>query len=492
MTLLVGWKPDRESDIPLHYQISRHIRNKITCGDWPVGTKIPSQRWLADEFGVNRSTIVMALDELTADGLLHGNRGGGTVVTGLCDHPGSPPPPDWISYVNSGVQSSNIPTVQEINQAEFRPDVIRLGTGELAPELLPQEAMRTVLQALSSETMPLGYAEPKGSASLRQFISQHVETYGIRAAPSSILIVSGALQALHLISIGLLHRGSTIFLEKPSYLYSIPIFHSAGMKLTGIPMDRHGIQADLIPKYRKQYNGALLYTIPSFHNPTGTVMSRERREQLMQVCHYEGLPLIEDDVYRDLWIDEPSPLPLKAADSSGIVLYLGSLSKTVSPGLRIGWIIGPEPVVDRLADIKMQTDYGASSLSQAVVEKWLSSGLYQQHMENLRQQLRHRRTIAVKALEQFLGDYADWEVPKGGFYIWVRLKRELPLKALFAAALKAGILLNPGHLYEGENNRHIRISYAFASLEDLETGIFRLSVLIKDMSNHFETNKSEE
>lgn len=491
MTLLVEWKPDRESDLPLHYQISLHIRNKIKRGEWPPGTKIPSQRRLADDFGVNRSTIVMALDELTADGFLKGNRGGGTVVTSSWDQPSSPPPPDWTSYVNAGVQAFNLPTVQEINQAEFRPDIIRLGTGELAPELLPQEDMKTVLQALSVETMPLGYAEPKGNAGLRRLIAQHVEEYGIRTAPSSILIVSGALQALHLISIGLLHRGSTILLEKPSYLYSIPIFQSAGMKLAGIPMNRQGIQADLIPKYKKQYNGALLYTIPSFHNPTGIVMAKERREQLMQVCLKEGLPLIEDDVYRDLWIDEPSPIPLKAADSTGIVLYLGSLSKTVSPGLRIGWIIGPEPVIDRLADIKMQTDYGASSLSQAAAEKWLASGLYRQHMEALRQQLRHRRMIAVTAMERHLGNYAEWEVPKGGFYVWVRLKQELPLKALFAAALKAGVLLNPGHLYEGENSRHLRISYAFASLEDLEAGIDRLSVLIKDMLSHSESNASK-
>jgi len=482
VTFLVDWQPDRESDIPLHYQIGHYLRNKIIRGDWPAGTKIPSQRRLAKEFGVNRSTVVLALDELAADGLLQGNRGGGTAVADSGYPPGSPPPPDWISYVNSGVHSSNLPTVQEINQAEFRQDTIRLGTGELAPELLPQQAMRSVLQAMSNESMPLGYAEPKGGSNLRRLIAQHIGTYGIRADPSSILIVSGALQALHLVSIGLLGRGSTILLEKPSYLYSIPIFQSSGMKLTGVPMDSCGIRADLIPKLRHQHNGAMLYTIPTFHNPTGTVMTQERREQLMQVCRKEGLPLIEDDVYRDLWIDEPPPLPLKAADSTGIVLYLGSLSKTVSPGLRIGWVIGPEPVIDRLADIKMQTDYGASSLSQAVAEKWLSSGLYPRHVDNLRQRLRVRRAVALKALERHLSDYAVWEVPKGGFYIWVHLTRELPLKTLFAAALKIGILLNPGHLYEGENNRHLRISYAFASLEDLETGIFRLSGLIKEMS----------
>ncbi|MBE1446832.1 PLP-dependent aminotransferase family protein [Paenibacillus sp. OAS669] len=482
VTLQVEWQPDRKSDLPLHYQILMHIKNKIIRGEWPVGTKIPSQRRLAAEYGVNRSTIVMALDELAADGFLRGNRGGGTVVAhSREEEPDSTPPPDWLSYVSSGIQSSNIPIIQEINQAEFRKDVIRLGTGELAPDLLPYKEMKAVLQALTKESMTLGYEEPKGNAGLRQLISQHVEGYGIDASPSSILIVSGALQALHLLSIGLLHRGSTVLLERPSYLYSVPIFQSAGMKLAGVPMDREGIRADLIPMIKKQHNGALLYTIPTFHNPTGTVMSSNRREQLLQACIKEGLPLIEDDVYRELWMDAPPPMPLKAADAGGHVLYLGSFSKSVSPGLRIGWIIGPEPVIDRLADIKMQTDYGASSLSQAAAAQWLASGLYQEHIHALRQQLQYRRSIAVSALEKYFGDLAQWEVPAGGFYIWLHLTPTVPLKSLFAAALKEGILLNPGHLYEGEPSGHLRISYAYASLHDLETGIYRLAVLVKQM-----------
>lgn len=476
------WKPDRTSDLPLHYQISQHIKSKIIHGEWPPGTKIPSQRLLAEAYGVNRSTIVMAIDELTADGCLEGNRGGGTIVV---NHTwsllASTPPPDWTSYVKAGTQSSNLPTVQQINQAEFRPDIIRLGTGELASDLLPHREMSTVLQSMSTKEVSLGYDEPKGNAQLRLQIARHVKEYGIHASPSSILIVSGALQALHLISVGLLHRGSTVLLEKPSYLYSVPIFQSAGMKLTGVPMDHQGIQAGLIPQYKKQFNGALLYTIPTFHNPTGTVMTPSRREQLMDICTKEGLPLIEDDVYSDLWLDASPPKPLKSMDTSGIVLYLGSLSKTVSPGLRIGWVIGPEPVINRLADIKMQTDYGSSSLSQCAAAEFLAGGLYQDHMQSVRKQLAFRRDLALHALEKHLGGLAQWEKPSGGFYIWLRLPDSLSLSTLFAAALKEGVLLNPGNVYDRDSSRHLRISYAYATPADLETGIARLAKLIKQL-----------
>lgn len=476
------WKPDRSSHIALHMQIKAYVFSKIVHGEWPVGTKIPPQRKLAELWGVNRSTVVMAMDELRADGFIEGSGGAGTtVVNHTWSAVASAPPPDWASYVKAGAQRPNLPTIQLINEAEFRPDIIRLGTGELAADLLPVQLMSEVLQAVSSRPMPLGYEEPKGNYRLREQIARHAESVGIKASPSSILIVSGALQALQLISVGLLHRGSTVLLEKPSYLYSVPVFKSAGMKLAGIPMDKEGIDVSLLPKYKRQYSGALLYSIPCFHNPTGIVMSDRRRRQLMTICNSEGLPVIEDDVYRDLWLDEPPPRPLKAMDGSGIVLYLGSMSKTVSPGLRIGWVIGPEPVIQRLADIKMQTDYGSSSLSQWVAAEWLSSGLYAEHIRHVRQQLALRRDIAVAGLERHFGGVATWSVPSGGFYIWLRLTRALPMGKLFELALKENILLNPGFLYDKEDSVHLRLSYAFASIADLRTAIAKLASIVRNL-----------
>ncbi|ULL16248.1 PLP-dependent aminotransferase family protein [Paenibacillus sp. H1-7] len=479
-----NWQPDRASHIPLHLQIKAYIINKIANGEWPVGTKIPPQRKLAEAFGVNRSTIVAAMDELTADGFIEGSSGAGTIVVNhTWSVMASTPPPDWTSYVKSGAHSANLPTIQQINEAEFRPGIIRLGTGELAKELLPSHRMQEVLQSISLQAVPLGYEEPKGNYALRQHISRHVKSLGITASPSSILIVSGALQALQLISLGLLHRGSTVLLEKPSYLYSVPVFPSAAMNMEGIPLDNEGIDVSLLPSCKKRHNGALLYTIPCYHNPTGVMMTQQRREQLMDVCNKEGLPVIEDDVYRDLWLDNPPPAPLKAMDANGIVLYLGSFSKTVSPGLRIGWVIGPEPVIQRLADIKMQTDYGSSSISQWAAAEWLSTGLYEEHLQTVRRQLAVRRDACLTALEKHFGSLGTWNMPSGGFYIWLCLPRPLHMGKLFELALKDGILLNPGYLYDKDNSRHLRISYAYASLTDMEKGLERLSRIVRDLMN---------
>ncbi|MGZ4160496.1 MAG: aminotransferase-like domain-containing protein, partial [Neobacillus sp.] len=306
------WILNKSSLIPLHQQIYEFMKKKIMNGEWTVGTKIPTQRDLAKNFKVNRSTIVYALDELAADGLIESKVGKGTfVVNNTWSLLASIPPPDWNSYVKSGSYQPNKKTIQEINRAETDPTIIRLGTGELSPELLPVKEMQQMFKRNSPHTFSLGYSEPKGSIYLREMISNYLKTKKIEVSPASILIVSGGLQALQLISLGLLHRSSTIFLETPSYLNSVQVFQSAGMNLHGIPMDDEGVRSESIGRLKKQHNGALLYTIPTFHNPTGILMSENRRNELLDVCKNEKLPIIEDDVYGDLWFESPPPNPVK-------------------------------------------------------------------------------------------------------------------------------------------------------------------------------------
>jgi GntR family transcriptional regulator, regulator for abcA and norABC len=173
---------------------------------------------------------------------------------------------------------------------------------------------------------------------------------------------------------------------------------------------------------------------------------------------------------------------LKSNDTQGNVLYLGSVSKTLSPGLRIGWIVGPEPVIERLADIKMQTDYGSSSLSQYAVEKWLCSGLYEDFLKEIKVELRFRRDFTIQTLKKYFSEVATWSVPKGGFYIWLRLQSGVSTRKLFDLALREGILLNPGSVYDKNDYQHLRISYSYASLDQLEKGLIYLAQLIKNSS----------
>lgn len=479
-----GWRPDTSSAVPLHTQIFNYIRDKIKSGAWPAGMRLAPQRELARLLGVNRSTIVSALGQLNALGLLEGRRGGGTRVTFSSASGHSLRSGNWNDYIEEGIHYPNLPTIQAINTLEFTEGLIRLGTGELSPELLPGAVMQSMLAGLSRQSLPLSYEEPLGSLELRIAISQELSAIGIQAPPTSILILSGALQGLQLIAQGLLPRGSAILLEKPSYLYSIHSFQSAGVKLSGLPMDGRGMIPESIEAEAYRSKAALLYTSPSFHNPTGILMDGERRRSVMKTASALELPILEDGAYQELWLDTPPPPPLKAMDGEGRVLHLGTISKTVSPGMRIGWAVGPEPVIRRLADIKMQSDYGASSLSQLLAARWFGQGHHARHLETLRMQLRLRRDAVLEMLHTHFARLASWSRPAGGFYIWLCLNTPLPLPKLFTAALEAGLLLNTGDLYNRSDSRHLRLSYAYASLSELETGIKKLAGIVqKSISN---------
>lgn len=476
----IEWKPQKNSIVSLHQQIIVYMKAKIQQGEWTIGMKLPSQRDLARQFQVNRSTIITALEELAADGLIEAKVGSGTrIINNTWSLLAATPPPDWIHYVKSSIHQPNISIIQEINKAETDPRFIRLGTGELAPSLLPKKQMEQTFQFSDLQSLSLGYTEPKGSLALRQAVSTYLQSKGIHASSESILIVSGGLQALQLLSLGLVKRGSTIFHETPSYLNSIHVFQSAGMNLFGLPLDEEGITYHAISRLKKQRKGGLLYTIPNFHNPTGILMSEKRRQELLQISQMESLPIIEDDVYGDLWLDSPPPRPLKALDTQGNILYIGSMSKSLSPGLRIGWIVGPEPVIEHLADIKMQTDYGSSTLSQFVVEKWLSSGMYVDYLKEIKAELRLKRDFTLALLTTYFSDFATWNTPQGGFYIWLKLKQNHSSRKLFDLALKKGILLNPGIVYDKTDDQHLRISYSYASMDELERGLITLAQVIK-------------
>lgn len=372
----------------------------------------------------------------------------------------------------------NLKTIQTINKEEFGDNIIRLSTGELSPDCFPKERFKDIMDQVLSKMNGLSYEEPLGYLPLREALVSYLKTLNIHVNVNQILITSGSLQALSLISIGLLQRGSTLFVEKPSYIKSLNVFPSLNMKYKGLPMDDEGLMLQDLKNTLKRGGTNMLYTIPTLHNPTGIVMSEKRRQRLLDISSEFRLPIIEDDAYRDVAFTEP-PLPIKSFDEKGNVLYLGTLSKSFSPGLRIGWVVGPQPIVEHLGDIKMQTDYGSSSISQHIAYHWFKDGHYESYKEELKDWLMDRMTFTLNLLEEYMADLASWQTPKGGFYIWIKLKHPLDINLLFKKCLKDKVLINPGHIYDFENNNAIRLSYAYASKDDLKKGIILLSEHIK-------------
>lgn len=481
--VIVDWVPDKGSKEPVYQQIVDYISKKISNGDWAIGYYLPSERILANKFEVNRSTVSAALDILKSFGLIDGKSGKGTVIaSNTWSLMISSNEANWGNYVKSGYFKENLPTIQEINSMEFKEGMVRLGTGELSPQLYPSKMMKDIFAKLSQTITSLNYLEPLGLLELREILSERLNKKSIQCKPSNILITSGSLQALQLISVSILKQGLSVYTEAPSYIKSLQVFQSAGMRLIGINMDREGIQYWKIAREKKDKEDAILYTIPSFHNPTGIVMSAERRSELFKFCVDNRLPVIEDDAYGDIWLEEEPPKPLKSLDEHGMIIYLGTISKVLAPGLRIGWLVGSESIVNRLGDVKMQTDYGASSVSQWILKELLSNECYEQYLKEMQIELKSRRNLMISALDKYFKELAVWEIPKGGFYIWLILKKYVPMEKLFQVALKQGILLNPGGIYDFKKNSALRLSYSYIDKKDIMDNIKKLSDVVRNLT----------
>lgn len=326
----MNWKPNRHSHLTVQEQIVDWIKSHIERGDWTVGTKIPTQRQLATQFNVNRSTVQLVLDELKADGLLESKMGSGVFVANnswsvLLNKA----QPNWQQHIESSIHKPNYHTIQLINEYEQRDHIIRLGTGELSPDLLPTKQIEQSLKQISLESKEIGYSSPQGSEKLRGILCSYLKKRGIQTRPENILIVSGALQALQLIAFGLLEEGSIVFQEQSSYLNSVHPFQSAGMRMITVSRNGH-LTANLRALKRKRQS--IFYCVPTLHNPTGYNWSMEEKKKLYNACNDLQIPIIEDDVYHELLFESSSPA-MKSFDTSGQVLYIGSVSKTLSPGL---------------------------------------------------------------------------------------------------------------------------------------------------------------
>jgi len=481
--ITLTWQPDRSSKVSLTDQIVSYIKNRIYKGDWMCGDILPSQRALSQVLCVNRSTVVEALSKLNALGVIESQVGKGTVISNnswsiLL----SSSTPDWQNYITKSIHKSNNPIIQSINKYEFQEDIIRLSTGEISSDLMPHDSISTVLHHLADIKVAYNYLEPLGLLELRTELCEYLKRYNLNIKPSEILIVSGSLQALQLISVSLLGKDSTVLVEENSYVKSLKVFEYEKMAMKSVPTDREGPIPWLIDEKRIGDN-TLLYTIPTFHNPTGNTMSTSRRLELLDWCKHHHLPIIEDDAYRELYFDDVPPLPIKSYDESGNVLYLGSISKSLAPGFRIGWVIGPESIIERLGDIKMQSDYGASSISQWMLTYLLRDGHYEKHLDILRKELKDRCLHLNLLLEKYFNDLASWEVPKGGFYIWLKLNNSISTDQIFDLALKEKLLINPGHIYAFKKHTCIRLSYCYATKEQLTIGISKLSTIIRHLQN---------
>jgi len=475
------WKVNRDADKPLYQQIYEYIEEKISYGEYPPGSLLPSERKLAQQLNVNRMTIAHVYDELQASGLVERKKGSGTRVS---SHKWGILPKgvtNWRRYIEGGSFIPSYPLIRRIRgEAKIMENGFNLANGKLSSDLFPTEYLQSVL---SKQPFPndLEYEHSQGLLSLRETIANYVKEYHqIHTTSSSVLITSGAQQALHLITQCLLNPGDAVAIEAPSYCYSLPLFQSAGLRIFGLPVDANGINPDDIMTLHEKHKIRMIFLNPTYHSPTGAILSETRRKKVLEISAELGIPIVEDDPVSLLTFEDEQHMPMKSLDRSGNVLYVGSLSKVIGSSLRIGWLIGPQSVINRLADAREQIDFGLSVFPQMIANQFLQSPEYPRHLDFLRYELVERRNEMVTVLHEILGNKVAFTVPKGGLFIWCKINRDVDDQKLVDEGIKHKILFMPGSVY-GSPNGYVRLTFAHLKKESIREAVSRFAEVLEQI-----------
>jgi 2-aminoadipate transaminase len=329
-------------------------------------------------------------------------------------------------------------------------------------------------KALATYSLASG---PQGYLRLREFIAAKLERdAAIQCAADDILVVSGSLQALDLVNQSLLARGDTVIMEQETYQGSLNRLTRLGVQVVGIPLDQDGMRMDALasaladlrsrgitPKY--------IYTIPTVQNPTGTIMPQARRAELLKLSQHYGVPIFEDDCYADLIWDGQRPPAIYAMSETGNVIHIGSFSKSIAPALRVGYIVAPWAMLSRMLALK--TDAGSGALEQMVLAEYCAPH-FSTHVPKLTRGLRAKLDTLMEALNEQFGTSAEFEDPKGGIFLWVKLPDHVDTLKLYQAALAAGVAINPGPEWstnKGYAGSRLRLCFASPSHDQIREGI---------------------
>ncbi len=485
---------DRQSHTPLYQQIKSHLQHGILSGSLAADTRLPASRQLAHDLGVSRITVETAYSELEADGLIFSRVGSGTYVLPplpLPTHPKDTPNaawPLWQQNVQIAVLNENNSEADETLKADQHPHPIRFAGGTSASHMFPADDFRKVFQAIMRRDgiAALEYGESNGYAPLRATIAHVLASQGLQAQPENILITAGSQQALSLVSRLLLKSGDTILVERPTYGGALDLFRALSFHVIGIPMDKQGMQVEKLEKLLQQHHPKLIYTIPNFHNPTGTCLSSSRRRELIVLADRYNVPILEDDFVGDLRYDGRTQPSLKALDPGGRVIYANTFSKMLMPGLRVGFLLAEGPIYDSLVKFKHVNDLTSSTLIQRALEAYVTVGRYQAHLRRSCQIFRKRRDAMLAAIQRYLPAGVDFDTPQGGLFLWMQLPRKMSSNDLLSVARREGVDFAPGRNFFPDfksGGDWMRLNFVVQLANEIEEGIKRLGVAIERLAS---------
>ena len=389
---------------------------------------------------------------------------------------------DLYSGVTTLIKSSE---VRDLMSVTGRSDVISFAGGLPYIGGLPAEdiasAMDTVIRESYADAFQYGATE--GSELLKTMLVEVMAEEGLRAEPEHVLVTTGSQQALDLLGRVLINPGDPIVVEGPTYIGALAAFRPADPEFITVPLDDSGMQVELLEAELERRAGPppkFIYVVPSFHNPGGVTLAQGRRAALLELARRRNLLLIEDNPYGMLRFEGEPLEPLAASDRRRVV-YVSTLSKIISPGIRTGWVLAPAPIIERLAMLKQGADLCSSSLSQMFAEQFIRQGLWKKNLDNLRPIYRSRRDAMLAGLEEHFPDEARWTRPQGGLFIWVTLPRYLDAVKMLPLAILQKVAYVPGTAFfaDGSGAHHLRLNFSYADEDRIAEGTKRLGKVIK-------------
>ncbi len=380
----------------------------------------------------------------------------------------------------------NPSTIREILKLTERPGIVSLAGGLPSPESFPIEAMRVATERVLRETPKeaLQYAASEGFAPLREWVAAEMATHGVVADASQVLITTGSQQGLDLVGKVLIDPGSRVAVESPTYLGALQAFAPYEPEFVAVEGDDEGPMPDsLSAAVQGREKPRFVYLLPNFQNPSGRCVAASRRLALVQRARELGLPIVEDNPYGDLWFDAPPPPPLSASAGEGAI-YLGSFSKVLAPGLRLGYVIAPKALYPKLLQAKQAADLHTPGFNQRVVHEVIKGGFLKAHVPTIRARYKAQRDAMAAALTAHMPEGVHWNAPVGGMFFWLTLPPQIDATALLPQAVEAGMAYVPGATFfpnagPGQHANTLRLSFVTATPGQIATAVAALATLLK-------------
>ncbi|WP_276480215.1 PLP-dependent aminotransferase family protein [Paraflavitalea pollutisoli] len=471
------------SDEHLYLQVADGIEKMIAGDVLRIGDKLPSVRVLSEEYGISMGTAFQAYYHLEGKGLIESRPKSGYYVR--FTHRRFPAVPQMIRHEPVPAEVTVQEMIKQVLHRITAEDMTNFALAAPAIELLPTAKLnKSVVHALrNGKDHCIGYEDTQGNPELRKQIAKLAFNWGGRIAPDEVVVTSGCMEAIGLSLRAVTVPGDTVAVESPAYFGIYQIIECLGLKVVEIPSDPEtGPELASLEKAIDKLGIRAVILVPNFNNPAGSCMPDENKKRLVEIIQQHQIPLIEDDIYGELYFGRHRPKTCKYYDTQGLLIHCSSLSKSLAPGYRIGWIL-PGRFLDKVSALKQMYTISSPTLTQVAVAHFLSIGRYEYHLKNLRKALHTQSLRYIQGILQHFPDDTRISRPQGGFVLWVELNAAIDTYELCTEALKHHISIAPGRIFSiGSNySNYLRIGYGSPWNEKVESGLKTLGSIIRKM-----------